>query len=377
MGASGSNVASHPGFDLEYIYISGGIPDGAGPCNSCKSSCAATVWDDPSKSYVSRSCANPPPGQAGCAWWACWQYDQDAPGTQYGSDFAKGVGSRGRVPMFTYYQLLQSYRQLDHTLVEGTAQVTVAARNVDFMKRYLADFRFLAQKIGTNTALVHVEPDFWAYAQQAGADPHALSAAVATANPTDCAGQENSIAGLGRCMIAMVRKYAPNAKVGLHASAWASGIDVSKNTNASFDVAGEGTKVGAFLAACGADQADVVVADIADRDAGAGGTWLNTTTALPSILQALQFDQAVAARVGRPVVWWQVPVGNMSLAPGNQDNRLDYFFDHPDQLAQYGAVAAAFGSGGNNDSATPDTDAGHLYARVAAYAKAGGQKLCQ
>jgi hypothetical protein len=135
--------------------------------------------------------------------------------------------------------------------------------------------------------------------------------------------------------------------------------------------------VGAFLAACGADQADVVVADIADRDAGAGGTWLNTTTALPSILQALQFDQAVAARVGRPVVWWQVPVGNMSLAPGNQDNRLDYFFDHPDQLAQYGAVAAAFGSGGNNDSATPDTDAGHLYARVAAYAKAGGQKLCQ
>jgi hypothetical protein len=375
MGASGANVASHPGLDLEYIYISGAIPDGAGPCTSCAdSSCTTTAWDGGKAANVTHPCAN---AAGGCGWWACWQYDQDPPGTQYGSDFVTGVASRGRIAMFTYYQLLQSYRQLDHTLAEGTPEATVAARNVDFMKRYLADFRFLAKKIGTNVALVHVEPDFWAYAQRAGADPHALPAAVATANPTDCGSQENSIAGLGRCMIAMVRKYAPNAKVGLHASAWATGIDVTQNTNPSVDVAGEGTKVGAFLAACGADQADVVVADIADRDAGAGGTWLNTSSTLPSILQTLQFEEAVAARVGRPIVWWQVPVGNMSLAANNRDNRLDYFFDHPDLLAQHGAVGAAFGSGGNNNSATPDTDGGHLYARVSAYAAAGGQKLCR
>jgi hypothetical protein len=371
-----TSMASHPGFDLEYMYISGGIADGDQPCTSCASGCSATVWDWNTSQAVTQSCAN---SAGGCAWWGCWQWDQDPPATKYGSYFASQAAGRSRIPMYTYYILLQAYRQVDHTLVEGTPEVTVAARSATFMHRYLGDFRLLLQRIGSYPALVHIEPDFWGYAQQSGSDPHALAAAVATANATDCGGQENSIAGLGRCMIAMVRKYAPNAKVGLHASAWATGVDVTQNQSASFDVAAEGAKVGGFLAACGAGQADVVIADIADRDAADGGHWLNTDSTLPSILQVLQFDQAVSQAAGKPIVWWQVPVGNMSLndtANHYRDNRLDWFFDHPDLLAQYGAVGAAFG-GGQGSSTTPFTDGGHLFSRVAAYATAGGQKLCK
>ena len=378
LGASGSQndtVTGRSGFDLQYIYISGGLPDGSGPCASCASGCTALTVNGNGTS-TGHSCAN----SDGCAWWACWQYDQDPPGTQYGSDFATRMAGQGRVPMFTYYMVLQSYRQLhpDPSFREGTDEVTKAATDAPFLARYLADFRLLLQRIGSNRALVHIEPDFWGYAQHAGADPHALSVPVKTANATDCAGQENSIAGLGRCMIAMVRRYAPSATVGLHASAWASGVDVSMNTNSQFDVAAEGTKVGAFLAECGPD-ADVVVADIADRDAAdSGGRWMKTDDTLPSIRQVLEFEQAVAARIGKPIVWWQVPVGNMSLpnaAKQWKDNRLDWFLDNVGEVAQRGAVGVAFG-GGQASSTTPDSDGGHLFTRAAAYGTAGGQKLC-
>ncbi len=57
-------------------------------------------------------------------------------------------------------------------------------------------------------------------------------------------------------MISMVRKYAPKAKVGLHASAWGTNIDVLQNKNAGLDVKGEAGKLGSFLAASGADKSD-------------------------------------------------------------------------------------------------------------------------
>jgi hypothetical protein len=281
--------------------------------------------------------------------------------------------------MFTYYMILQAYRQVHSSFAEGTTEATVAARDASFMSRYWNDFRFLLQRIGDHAAVVHFEPDFWGYAQQAGSDPHALPAAVASANSTDCAAQEDSIAGLGRCVVAMVRKYAPSAKVGLHASAWASGYDLASNTDLSVDPAVEGAKVGAFLAACGASDADVVVADLADRDADDGGHWLHTDATLPSFTQILAFEKAVADRVGKPILWWQVPVGNSSLNDTTyhyRDNRLDWFLDHTTELANQGAVGAAFG-GGQWSSTTPLTDGGHLQTRAAAYIGAGGQRLCQ
>ena len=282
--------------------------------------------------------------------------------------------------MFTYYMILQAYRQQDSSLPEGTAEATVAARDVTFMSRYWGDFRLLLKKIGSHAALVHFEPDFWGYAEQAGSDPHALPAAVASANPSDCAALENSIAGMGQCVVTMVRKYAPAAKVGLHASSWASGPDVASNTQASVDPAVEGAKVGAFLAACGASSADVVVMDLADRDADdSGGYWLNTGTTLPNFTQILAYGKAVAGRIGKPIFWWQVPVGNPSLNDSvnhYRDNRLDYFMDHTALVADQGAVGVAFG-GGQGSSTTPLTDGGHLQARAKAYEDAGEQKLCQ
>ena len=69
---------------------------------------------------------------------------------------------------------------------------------------------------------------------------------------------------MGQCLIAMVRKYAPNALVGLHASAW----NIASNTNKSVDVTTDAKSLATFLAACGQSSADFVVVETSDRDAG-------------------------------------------------------------------------------------------------------------
>jgi hypothetical protein len=313
VGASmADSTAKAAPFDGRYQYVAGGIFDGSAPCDSCAANCTAG----------GQSCAN---GGPGCAWWGCWQYDQDPPG-QFIAGFVGTVKADKQIPMIDYYQALQA-----SGVNEGGAEVDVM-NDAGFLLRYLSDFRFMLQRIGTDKAIVHIEPDFWGYAEQKNEDPHALPAAVKAANPTDCAALEDSIAGLGRCMIAMTRKYAPSAKVGLHASAWGTKMDVLENADPAFDVAAEAHKLGTFLLAAGAGDGDFVAADMSDRDAGWYATqgrntwWDDTNATLPNFHQAFAWAKALAETTGKPIVWWQVPVGNPTLPDSGQgwkDIRLE------------------------------------------------------
>jgi hypothetical protein len=196
---------------------------------------------------------------------------------------------------------------------------------------------------------------------------------------------EDSIAGLGHCFISMARKYAPNTRIGLHGSAWGTNIDVLGNKDSKLDVAGEAKKLGTFLLECGAADSDFLVVDASDRDAGwyqtqGRNTWWDASNAtLPGFHQAFAWASALAEQVGKPVLWWQVPVGNMALNNTDthwQDNRVDYFFAHPDEIAAAHGVGMAFGSGATGQT-TPSTDNGNLIARTKAYSQAGGQVLCR
>jgi hypothetical protein len=356
--AGSATTAAKPGFHLHYQYISGVIA----PSADCLAAGRAKA--------------------AGCGadWWGTWQWDQDPPGA-FVRGFVADAEAAHLLPMFTYYVLLPA-----SGVAEGAPEVTQAARDPYFLRRYLNDFRFFLAQLGCHRALVHLEPDFWGYAQQeavrTGGSAATLPAAVRSANPADCGGEQDTIAGLGRCMVAMVRKWAPNAKVGLHASAWATNFDCVLNTSASLDVAAKGTQTAAFLDSAGAASSDFVVVDIADRDAGwrdAQGqhTWINVTSTLPSYAQAFAWSRAVADGTGKSLLWWQVPVGNMSL-PNTinrwKDNKVDYFFDHPDLVVGSGAVGMAFGAG-EGAQTTPETDGGHLWSRAASLYSIGGQPL--
>jgi hypothetical protein len=363
-GTMAASTASSAPFDLQYVYLSAGLPDGAGPCASCASGCTTN----------GTSCTG------SCSWWGCWQNDKDPPG-QYVRSFASTCAGESppQVPMITYYQILQS-----SGVSEGAPEVTQAATNATFMARYFADWRFLLQQIGQGVALLHVEPDFWGYAEQRSEDPTSLPAAVASSNGTDCGSMPNTIAGMGQCMIAMVRTYAPHALVALHASAWGSNMDVELNTNPSLDIAGAAQKTAKFLAACGESSADFVVVETSDRDAGyyqsqMRNTWWDDTNAtLPNFHQDFAYVKALTEALSKPALYWQTPLGNKSQNNTTnhwQDNRVDYFFAHMNELAAAHAVGAAFGAGAS-DQTNPESDGGNFVAKAKAYFSGGGQALC-
>jgi hypothetical protein len=201
----------------------------------------------------------------------------------------------------------------------------------------------------------------------------------------------------------MTRKYAPHALVGLHASAWSTNIDVTANTSTTLDVAGEAQKTAAFLAACGESQADFVVVETSDRDAGyyqiveSKDTWWDATdTTLPNFHQDLTWIKALTEALDTPALYWQTPLGNAAqtnIADHYQDNRVDYFFGgsaaepesaapvtvpaHWSDLATAHVIGAAFGAGAG-DQTTPETDGNNFVNKAKAYfsGAGGGQTLC-
>jgi hypothetical protein len=379
VGVSTSDAtAAQAPFDLRYIYLSGGLFDAPTPCSACGSSCVAS----------GKACTS------GCAWWGCY----DSPPGDYASSFIQTclADSPAQIPMFTYYEILQTAEATFSGFQEGASEVTQAATSTALMTRYYADWRFLLQAIGQHQALLHIEPDFWGYARQAGSAT-ATAAAVASANPTDCGSLPNTIAGMGQCLISMVRKYAPHAFVGLSASAW----NVAGNTSRTTDVTTDAKALATFLAACGQSQADFVVVETSDRDAGYYQTvqsqdnwWDPTDATLPDYAQDLTWIKALTEALGTPALYWQTPLGNASqnnTANHYQDNRVDYFFGgsaaqvesgaavtvptHWSALAAAHVIGVAFGAGAG-DQTMPDTDGGNLIAKTKAYVTAGGQALC-
>ncbi len=378
-------------FDLRYQYLSAGIPDAGVPCTKCDASC--TSGGDPH------------------AWWGCYN---SPPG-----DFIheQKILAGNQTLMLTYYELFQSaslkanpahptYDARYATFQEGVDEVVIAANDPVFMKAYFNDWRFVLQQVGSNVIMLHFEPDFWGFAEQQNLDAHALPAAVASANPSDCPCLENSIAGMGQCVIAMTRKYAPNALISLHASAWASNKDVLSNTDAGLDVAAEANKTVAFLKACGQDQADFITADLSNADADfyevyyndSSRTW-HTDTTLPNFAQADIFTATISQGLGKPLLWWQVPVGNAGLSdaengvcdPGPsfsgpvggtgagsatfKDNRVDYFFANMSELIASGVFGVAYGPGLGCDT-TFNTDGGNLINKTTSYAGGGYTSVC-
>jgi hypothetical protein len=371
VGLSGSSAAeSAAPYDLRYVYLSGGLFSSSTPCTSC-SSCA-------------------PSG----SWWGCY----DTPPGMYATYFLQGAAAATppQIPMFTYYEILQTAQATIANFQEGTAEATQAVTNTGIMTRYYNDWRFLLKTIGQTKALLHIEPDFWGYVRLAG-DPTTLPAAVSAANSTDCSSLPSTIAGMGQCMISMARKYAPNALVGLQASAWNS----AGNTSASTDVTVDAKAVAAVLAACGQSKADFVVVETSDRDAGYyqivknQNTWWDPTDKkLPDFAQDLTWIKALTEALGVPALYWQTPLGNSSgtnTNDGYKDNRVDYFFggsasqvesgaavtvpSHWSELAAAHVVGVAFGAGAD-DQTTPDTDGGNLATKTKAYVASGGQALC-
>ena len=270
------------------------------------------------------------------------------------------ASEHGVVPMFTMYEMA----------AVGDGNIKGALMTDAFEKLYWSDMKTLFKRLGAfdKPAIVHIEPDFWAYAQQqSNGDPTKMQVSLKNNEP-DCAELSNDLVGMGHCLVKLARKYAPKTLLGFHASQWA----------------GEASATAAFLKACGAGDTDVVFADLLDRDAGCfeahtdpncqrGGAfyWDENNQTSPNFHEYLAWSKGISSGVGLPLIWWQIPLGVPSTTPGGsaghyRDNRVHYIFSHIHEFIDAGGVAAAFGTGAERQTFI-DTDGGQFKNAVTAY----------
>lgn len=276
---------------------------------------------------------------------------------------ASQAESMGAVPMYTLYQMATN----------GDGNVS-GLNSTSFMNVYWSNVRLLYRQIAAfdKPALVNFEPDFWGYSEKlaSSGDPSTVFAYVNT--NADCASLSNDVKGIAACLIQMARKYAPKAYVGFPYSTWGA------STTAD---------VVAFMSALGAQNADFIVAQTLDRDAGCfevqdatdgcvragtGWYWDDTNLSLPDFTEHLALVEAFHAGLGNlPVIWWQTPQGVPSTTPGGtdfhfRDNREQYFLTHPAQLTAVGGLGVVF-SAGESHQTNITTDGGQFQALSKAY----------
>ena len=274
----------------------------------------------------------------GATSWPNW----NSPSGAYVAIVAANADKLGAVPMFTLYQMA--------TLGDGNLS---GLADRAFMTGYWDNVRVLAGQLAAygKPALVNLEPDFWGYAHRAEADPTRHLALVASANP-DCAALPDTVAGMGQCLLRMLRQNAPQVYVGFPPSLFP---DVLPNEVS-------------YLSRVGAAQADFVVMQTLDRDAGcfearytASGAactrlssvpylWDSSNQTEPSFTSHFAQARRFFEGLQLPVLWWQTPLGVPSATPGGtafafRDNRVDYFLTRPNELVAAGGVGVVFSPG--------------------------------
>jgi len=298
---------------------------------------------------------------------SAWQ-DWNSPSGAFATLYMNDSASIGAIPVFTYYELLQSLPSTGATELDRDYSNLNSAST---MLAYYTNFALLMTKAAAfgQPVVVHVEPDLFAYMEiKAGAgNASSVSASVASSTYAGLGTFPNTFQGFAWALLKLRDTIAPNVMMAIHASTWASNTDIGLNTNPAFNMAANADTVAAFLGTAGvatntfASTFDLVFNDVADRDSGvpsSGRWWDRNDLVLPDFQQWLTWMTELHARTARQLVVWQVPVGNQYFETMNQtlghyqDNRAEYFLSHVSALQAAGIVAVLFGSGGNDNSTT-------------------------
>ena len=291
----------------------------------------------------------------GAGAWPTWNADGSFVNIMTDSADAKSV-----TPMFTLYQMAAN----------GDGNLSGLADDT-FMRATGSQTRLLFQRIAMfgKPAVVHVEPDFWGYAEM-------TSHGVPSALPVKVSAAECCVAAAGR------RRHGPlhlHARAHVRAEGGRRPARLGVGRRAAADIV-------AFMKAVGADEGDFLATDLLDRDAGCfeahtdpncmrGGTtgwyWDETNTTSPNFHEFLATTKTLHDGVGLPMMWWQIPFGVPSATPGGtaghyRDNRVHYIFAHPDELVAAGLFGCAFGTGAGNQTYI-DSDGGQFKNAVTAY----------
>jgi len=315
--------------------------------------------------------------------WTTW-----APNATYPVTFATQAALKGYTPVFSHYTLLAAHGRCTATCTEGQRDLT-NLNDPTVMRLYYDDFAKLMQRLGKGTydgvtgfggdAIVHIEPDLSGYAQLAvtnpaarchgfctgaGNSPALLKASVGSSGYALAKRYANTYQGFNQTLLRIRDTYAPNVRLALHVSNWATGWDLNSATDPTLDAAALGRRAGEFAAASGAAATDgshttydLLFNDVSNKDAAyytyvlrKPRFWDQDNVVFPNFHRWEAYVKAFSAVTTRQVVVWQVPIGNqlyrsMNNTPGHwQDNRVEYFFDHVAELRDAGIVGVLFGT---------------------------------
>jgi hypothetical protein len=321
--------------------------------------------------------------------WATWN-----PNGTFASMYVHDSWAHHVIPVLTYYMLLQSKPHGTDEAKTDLAHLHSPA----VMRAYWKDVRLLFHRIrGRKAVVVHVEPDFWGYLEQASRNDNAATVPGAV--------------HFAREWVRLRNRLAPNAILAYHMSGWGTKHDIVYEKPPDSTVRAYAARSAHFYRSLHA-RFDISFEDYSDRDAGFyqeiegnPNTWFKPADFHRHLLYGSTFVRLARLRM----VPWQIPLGNTVMrAMDNtwghyQDNRVQWLLgpDWRKHLRAYvraGYAGFLFGGGadgttcacdaqgdgvtnpepidGNTEpSLSADDDGGYFRSRVRAYYRHGALRL--
>jgi hypothetical protein len=290
---------------------------------------------------------------SGVAWDYVYQYityGWETWGGSFVQRFTQQAWDKSYIPMVTVYLMLG----VPPDCGEGGACYAEKLQNSSTVQAYLDSLERAAQEAqGEHPVIFNIEPDFYGFMQQlsnSGSPPQGVQPDDPASYPValNKTGYANNLAGFGRYIVDMLHATAPNALVAPMASMWATNADPQSVTYGEARQMAQRTA--AFIDEMGGAQADLLVVEWSDRDAGSGlrPWWDDRDQETPRPTRAIFWANALSQAAGKRLFLWQMPVGNIALdntCDHYQDNRAAYAFSHPRDLADAGVIGVLFGGG--------------------------------
>jgi len=288
--------------------------------------------------------------------------------------FCDDAYRRGYIPVIPLYLFQTAPNDYGCTGSEYD-KIYCAINNSSLMNEFWNRFIQMCDEANRSLAskvIFHIEPDMLGYLQQRiireNKDPSQIPAFVNDSR------YPNNLIGMHQRMIDLVREHCPQkGMIAFHASLWGNIVSLKENEEKILDIENLARNTANFLLKLSPDF-DLIFMDWSDRDAGFDGIWWDKkNTSLPNFSRVLMFTNYLSVFTKKKIVLWQIPIGN-ELLPNieNQyaDNRLDYIFDYPFDIAKSGIISLLFGAG-IPGMTTQFTDGGHLKTRAIQYCQNG------
>jgi hypothetical protein len=252
-------------------------------------------------------------------------------------------------PVFTYYMIRQSLPGRDNS--DEPKAVLGNLRNASTMKAYWRDLQLFFRRAGAThrKVILHVEPDMWGYLQQAG--------------------QQKLARSLARRVVQLRNRYARKVSLGYHLSVWGTNTDISIQDPRPAEVDRLAARAVRFYKSL-RTRFDLVFGEFSDRDSGFkqhiyGVSRRDAWWTKHDFDRHVRFLARFHRSVPRPIVLWQIPLGNMGLSDtwGRfRDNRPQWLLGtgsrrHLRAYGRAGVRALLFG-GGAEGTTSEESDRG-------------------